>query len=114
MPIKINQLIDTFTKFDNIKTPPLQAPHDTNYLNNFFPHKDIFYLRLYKKFKDSLIYIFNDKISFNNNEFTFKGSKYYIIPGTYKFEEARDMCNYLNLKLVTINESQENNFINHI
>ena len=34
------------TKFDNIKTPPLQVPHAANYLNNFVPHNHIFYLKL--------------------------------------------------------------------
>ena len=102
------------TKFDNIKTPPLQVPHDANYLNNFFPHKDIFYLRLHKRFNDSLIYKFSDKLSFNNYEFNYKGRKYLFVAGNYRFEEAKAVCNYFNLHLVIINDLDENMFINHI
>jgi len=107
------------TNYKNVKTPPLQLPHHrlTGHQTEdllYYPHKKIGYLSLFKQFDDSLIYEFDQTISYDDYKFILNDNIYLFLPGYYTFTEANNMCNYLNMHLVIIDDIKKNNLITTI
>ena len=102
-------------KYSNIKTPPLQLPHDEFHIINVnilnFPYKNIGYLKLFKIFDDSYIYIFDDSINTDDFEVIINDHTYLYYPGYYNYYEALHLCNYFNMNLIIVNDYVKNELI---
>lgn len=102
-------------KYKNIKTPPLQLPHDELHIINVnilnYPYKNIGYLKLFKKFDDSYIYIFDDSINIGDFEVNINDQTYLFYPGYYNYYEAINMCNYFNMNLIIVTDDNKNELI---
>ncbi|SVD40591.1 uncharacterized protein METZ01_LOCUS393445 [marine metagenome] len=102
-------------KYINIKTPPLQLPHEEFHIINVnilnFPHKYIGYLKLFKIFDDSYIYKFDKTINTDNFKVIIDDNTYLFYPGYYNYDEAINMCNYFNMNLISANNHEKNELV---
>ena len=101
------------SNLENIKTTPLQLEHNEIKYENIleYPYKRIGYLKLFKQFDDSYIYIFDKDINYSEFEYHLGNYSYLNLPGNYRFNEAVQVCNYLNMNLVIANNLDKINLL---
>ena len=93
----------------------MQFPHDDYHIVNVnilnYPYKKIGYLKLYKIFDDSYIYIFDNEFNTDDFEININYYTYLFYPGYYNYNDAINLCNYFDMDLVSASDHNKNELV---